>query len=151
MRHKNYYNGTLGFHHRHNAYLPEPYGEHLEYKRPSMTRIYCKIVQWIADHPNRSRKEIIANIFVDKAWLRKHDEEVRPEHDRSKQWDAGDFSWVTYNPSKYFAELLWADLIDYDEKTFKYHVTYKGQELLEEAYLNDNIKLVTGKWPWIKD
>jgi len=150
MRHKNIYNGTHGWHSRHNAYLPEPYGEHLEYKRPSMTRTYCKLLQVVADHPGAKRKELIARTFIDKEWLASHDGKIRPDHDRSKMWDAGDFSWVTYNPSKYFAELLWADLIDYDEKTYRYRITSKGQELLEEAYLNDNVKTVTGKYPWQK-
>ena len=150
MRHKNYYNGCHGFHIRRHTYLPRPYGENLEYKRPSMKRRYCKMLQVIADYPNCKRKELIARIYFDKKWLDEHDSKLRPNSNRSKAWDNGDFSWVTYNPSKYFAELLWADLIDYDEKTYRYHITSKGQDLLEEAYLNDNIKLVTGKFPWQK-
>lgn len=166
MRHKNYYSGTHGWTRRHNAYLPEPYTTfgslHLEYKRPSMTRRYCKIVQWIADHPNCSRKAAIVGVFFGKRMRKMYeDRSAAPDNVWSpkykaqiseylEKWDRGDFSWVTYNPSRYFAELLWADLIDYDEKTFKYHVTCRGEALLEEAYLNDNIKSVTGKFPWQK-
>lgn len=166
MRHKNFYTGRLGFHTRHNDYLSSPYSTvgspHLEYKRPSMTRIYCKIVQWIADHPDCSRKAAIVGVFFGKRMRKLYEERVTPGYNGwspeakvkfrgyLEKWDHGDFSWVKYNPSRYFAELLWADLIDYDTKTFKYNVTDKGHKLLEKAYLNDNIKSVTGKFPWQK-
>lgn len=166
MRHKNIYNGAHGWRIRHNAYLPEPYTTfgslHLEYKRPSMTRRYCKIVQWIADHPNCSRKAAIVGVFFGKRTRKMYEERIAaPDNvwgpkakerfrELLEKWDRGDFSWVTYNPSRYFAELLWSDMIDYDEKTFKYHVTEKGRDLLETAYLNDNIKFTTGKFPWQK-
>ena len=166
MRHKNYYSGNLGFHCRHNDYLPEPYTafgiRHLKYKRPSMTRLYCKIVQWIADHPNCSRKAAIVGVFYGKHMRKMYEERIaEPDNvwnqkikakfrEYLEKWDRGDFSWVDYNPSRYFAELLWADMIDYDTKTFKYNVTEEGHKLLEEAYLNDNIKSVTGKFPWQK-
>lgn len=165
MRHKFIY-GAIGWSHSGPHYASAPYttygSSHLEYKRPSMTRLYCKIVQWIADHPNCSRKAAIVGVFYGKRMRKMYEDRIAapdnvwsPKHKAQcrewlEKWDCGDFSWVTYNPSRYFAELLWSDMIDYDEKTFKYNVTEKGRDLLEKAYLNDNIKLATGKFPWQK-
>ena len=166
MRHK-FICGRSTFH-RGPHHVSEPYTTsgslHLKYKRPSMTRVYCKIVQWIADHPNCSRKAAICGVFFGKrkrkmyeerltlpasagSYLAKVQADIRK---RLKMWDNGDFSWVDYNPSRYFAELLWADMIDYDTKTFKYNITENGLELLKAAYFNDNVKKITGKFPWQK-
>lgn len=134
----------------------EPYvtygSTHLAYKDPSMSRRYCKILQWIADHPNRSRKEIIVGVYYGKEtyqWYKDRlaapDEVWSPEskakfREYLEKWDRGDFSWVTHNPSRYFAEMLWSDLIDYDEKTFRYFIRPKGQKILNQAYINDLAK-----------
>lgn len=132
-RHKFYY-PPIGFHS--GGYRPHPYGyDHLEYKRPNSKREYVKLVQFIADHPGLKRKEIIARYYYTKKALETHKDDIA----------RGRWSWVTYNPSRYFAELLWADMIDYDEKTYKYYVTSKGEALLEEAYLADMEALVKSK------
>ena len=167
MRHKFIY-GQTGYsaHGRHRVDSPyTTFGSpHLEYKRPTMLRRYCQILQFVADHPNVKRKEIIAGVFYGKRMRKMFEERLTltstddsylakvqaKTRDYLERWDRGDFSWITYNPSRYFAEMLWADLIDYDEKTYRYTITAEGERILKEAYLNDNVKAVTGKFPWQK-
>lgn len=119
MRHKNCYKNLHSFFHSapgKTYVISHPYQDLYTYSKPSMKFKYMKLIQFIADHPNCSRRE--ASIGV----------------------------WGGYShgyQSGPFSNLLYHDYIDYDTK-FRYHVTPKGEELLKKAYLSDCAKLVIG-------
>ena len=117
MRHKNYYKNLAHstFHGEPGKtyYLPHPYYDMYAYTKPSMKFMYMKLIQWIADHPDCSRREAMTGVW-------------------------GGYSRGAHGET--FACLLHDDYIDYDKK-FRYHVTAKGQELLKKAYLNDCAKI----------
>lgn len=101
--------------HRTGVIIYSPYQQLYSYTKPSMSFKYMKVIQFVADHPNCKRKDIIAGVWGQKKFL------------------AGYMCHV-------FSNLLNDDYIDYDEN-YRYTVTRAGRELLEEAYLNDCAKL----------
>lgn len=101
--------------HRTGVTIYSPYQHLYAYTKPSMSFKYMKVIQFVADHPNCKRKDIIAGVWGQKRFL-------------------GGFM------SAVFSNLLYDDYIDYDEN-YRYTVTNSGRELLEEAYLNDCAEL----------
>lgn len=105
--------------------VTRPYLMPYSFTRPSASRTYIKVIQYICDHPKCSRFDIQVDIFGYK------------RTEVSKQIARG-------NQSSLFSNLLYADFIDYD-KQYRYTVTEKGLKLLKQAYLNDMAKLVKSK------
>ena len=106
---------------------PNPRYTGVDFRRASSNETYIKILQYVADHPDCKRAEILVGIGRYKTV-----EQARKE---------GHAQW-----SGIFSKLLYKDYLDYDEKTFKYHITEKGQEILENSYLNDMEDTVKGKF-----
>jgi hypothetical protein len=105
---------------------PNPRYTGVDFRKPASDETYIKILQYVADHPECKRAEILVGIGRYKTV-----EQARKE---------GHAQW-----SGIFSKLLYKDYLDYDEKTFKYHITEKGQEVLENSYLNDMEDMVKGK------
>lgn len=122
MRHKNYYKNLNGWSHstpNKEYYIPHPYQRLYAYTKPSMKFKYMQVIQFVADHDGCKRKDISRGVW-----------KVEPNND-------GFMSQV-------YSNLLYDNCIDYD-MSFGYHITDEGRALLEEAYLNDMAKAVTGK------
>jgi hypothetical protein len=84
------------------------------FKNASSKNTYVKFLRYIADNPGSTRKEILDGLG------------------RLKGAACGGRG----QNSSLFAQLLYLDLIDYDDK-FKYFITDKGEEVLEKANKND--------------
>ena len=89
---------------------------------------YVKILQYIADHDGCKRVDVIRDVY------------------RYKNVDAKDSCYKNMRAcrgqgSTVFSQLLYLDVIDYD-KSFCYHITDRGREVLKTAYINDCVKLV---------
>ena len=97
----------------------EPYNSLYTYAKPSSQRTYVKVIQYIADHDGCKRFDI-----------------------QQALWRCRDKYSSRGHMSNVFANLLYDDMTDYD-KSFRYHITKRGLELLKRAYLNDNLKLIT--------
>ena len=105
---------------------PNPRYTGMDFRRPASDETYIKILQYVADHPECKRAEILVGIGRYKTT-----EQARKE---------GRAQW-----SGIFSKLLYKDYLDYDEKTFKYHITDKGEEILKSSYLNDMEDTVKGR------
>ena len=103
--------------HRTGVTIYRPYQRLYAYTKPSMKFQYMKVIQFVADHPNCKRKDIIAGVW-------------------GRNRCHGNDGFMCH----VFSNLLYDDWIDYDEN-FRYTVTPGGKGLLEEAYLNDMEKL----------
>lgn len=90
------------------------------FKNASQKKVYVKFLRYIADHDGCTRKDILKGL--------------------GRSTDRG-------QNSSLFAQLLYLDLIDYD-KNFKYHITDKGEEVLNAAYMNDMEKYVKDDKKW---
>ena len=111
--------------HRKGDIVTRPYLMPYSFTRPSASRTYIKVIQYIYDHPKCARFDIQVGVFGYR------------DNALSKELARG-------NQSSLFANLLYADFIDYD-KQYRYTVTEKGLKLLKQAYLNDMAKLVKSK------
>lgn len=80
-------------------------------------RTYVKVLQFVADHDGCSRAEINVGLGY------------------YKSVEAARTSGRGFNSCMY-SQLLYIDVIDYD-KSYRYHITEKGKEVLEFARLND--------------
>lgn len=97
----------------------EPYNRGYTYTRPTMKCWYVKILQYVYDHPNCTRHEILSGIFP--SWFKTVDD--------AKKWGRGYASTT-------FANMLFDDLIDYDKK-YRYTIRDNGIEVLKRAYVAD--------------
>lgn len=119
MRHYNPVNSSWMWNplHRKGDKVTRPYQMPYTFTRPSAKRTYIKVIQYVYDHPKCSRFDIQVDIFGYKR--------TEPH----KLYARG-------NQSSLFANLLYADFIDYD-KNYRYTITEKGLALLKQAYIND--------------
>ena len=84
------------------------------FKNASSKNTYVKFLRYIADNPGSTRKEILDGLG-----------RLKGAADGGRGQN-----------SSLFAQLLYLDLIDYDDK-FKYFITDKGEKVLETAKKND--------------
>lgn len=101
------------------------------FKNANSKKTYVKVLQYIADHDGCKRVDIIRDVFGYKNVNAK--DKWYPGHRTCRGQFSGGFS-----------QLLYIDVIDYDEN-FNYHITSRGREVLKTAYLNDCAKIVKGK------
>lgn len=94
----------------HPSKIPYTYG------RLSTNRRYIQVINFVKNHPNCKRIDIIKGI-----------------------WGYGNSSSNRGYMSTLFSNLLYRDFIDYDKK-FCYHVTEKGLALLQKAHEFDTYK-----------
>lgn len=102
----------------------EPYQQCYSYTRPTMKCWYVKILQFVYDHPNCTRHEILCGIFP--RWFKTIDD--------AKKWGRG-YACNT------FANMLYDDLIDYDKK-YRYTIRDNGLKVLKRAYIADLAKKI---------
>lgn len=123
------------FHHSCNAYCGN-LGTHfyekpannmdVKFNRPTKDRLYIKWLQWFAAHPGAKRADFIKDFYADKLAERiAFHKKTTPKIKRPRVVD-------NYNPSSYFAILLYHDYLDYD-KNYRYTVTEKGLALLKQV------------------
>ncbi len=103
--------------------------ENTGFKHASSKKTYVKVLQYIADHDGCKRIDIIRDVFGYK------------NVDAKDKWYPGHRT-CRGQFSSGFAQLLFIDVIDYDEK-FCYHITERGREVLKKAYINDCAKIVS--------
>jgi len=111
MRHRNPKSASY-FSPRHGEKCYSPYLKPYTYTRPTPARAYVKVVKFIAEHPDCKRIDVIRGLW-------------RPN---ANAFDARGFQ------SSLFANLLYADFIDYNSK-HEYNATQKGYDLLKHAGL----------------
>lgn len=122
MRHYNPTRHSLWHNHGKPYVCHEPYNRNYTYTRPSKQCWYVKILQYVYDHPNCTRNEILCGIFPN--WFKTVDE--------AKKWGRG---YATNT----FANMLFDDLIDYDKK-YRYTIQQKGLEVLKRMYIDEALK-----------
>jgi len=88
---------------------------------------YVQILKYIADHDGCKRNVINIAVF-----------KMNPDYVFSKGSPARGYASII------FSQLLYLDLIDYDSE-YRYHITDKGNEVLERSYINDLVKFVNAK------
>ena len=127
MRHHNPSNVSQFSHRRFPGHLNMPYQLNYvkSYRRNGFKNVtkksaVVKILQFVADHENCTRAEINVGVYGFKSV------------ESARKYGRG------YNSAMY-AQLLYLDLLDYD-KSFRYHVTEKGLNVLKQSYINDVIK-----------
>lgn len=101
----------------------KPYQRCYSYTKPTKQCWYVKILQFVYDHPNSSRNEILSGIFP--RWFKTAEE--------AKKWGRGYASNV-------FANMLFDDLIDYDKK-YRYTIRERGLEILKKFYVSEALKM----------
>lgn len=101
------------------------------FKYANSSKRYVKILQYIADHDGCKRTDIIRDVY---GW--KNVNAKDPWYKNMRQC-RGQGSTV-------FSQLLYLDVIDYDEN-FCYHITSRGRDILKTAYINDCMKIVKSK------
>ena len=101
------------------------------FKYASCKKRYVKILQYIADHDGCKRVDIIRDVY---GWKNVN---ARDRYNKNARMCRGQGSTV-------FSELLYLDVIDYDEN-FCYHITSLGRDVLKNAYINDCVKIVKAK------
>ena len=105
----------------------KPYSRDYTYTRPTKKCWYIKILQYVSDHPNCKRAEILNGIFLS---LFKTVEDA-------KKFGRG-YACNT------FANIIYDDFIDYD-KSFRYTITDRGQKILKNFYIQEMAKTVLNK------
>lgn len=128
MRHLNPIRHSL-WDNRRSYICDKPYEYGLfSYTRPSGS-VWFKILQYVYDHPECTRNEILSGVFNDRF----------PTPKSAKTQGRGYMSSV-------FANMLYDDLIDYD-KSYHYTIMAKGKSILEDAYTAINAKTLVAKLP----
>lgn len=121
MRHINRRRGNNSWWNDPDDIITEPYEQgyvnsyrNSGFKNASNKNTYVKFLRYIADNPGSTRKEILDGLG-----------RLKGAADGGRGQN-----------SSLFSQLLYLDLIDYDDK-FKYFITDKGEEVLEKADKND--------------
>lgn len=119
MRHYNPTHTSYWHNHGHPYVCDKPYSRDYTYTRPTKKCWYIKILQYVCDHPNCKRYEILNGVF--------------PHYfktiDTAKKFGSG-------YASNTFANIIYDDLIDYD-KSYRYTITEKGKTILKNFYIKE--------------
>lgn len=86
---------------------PYNYGDY-KWTRPNRERRYVQVLQYVYDHPNCKRKDIIGGVFKR-------------------------FKFIEGYQSSLFSNMLYDDLIAYD-KNYQYTITNIGRKILMSAW-----------------
>ena len=104
----------------------KPQHQCYSYAHPTMKRWYVKILQYVYDHPNCKRVEILHGVFPTQF------ESI----ESAKKYGRG-YASIT------FSNMLYDDLIDYDSK-YRYVIRPYGLEVLKRAYIADLASQING-------
>ena len=113
MRHHNP-TSTSYFSLHHNQKCYSPYQQNYTFTKPTPERSYIKVIKFVAEHPHCKRIDIIRGLW----WPNATKIDARGEQ------------------SALFSNLLYADLIDYNDK-YEYIVTPFGLNLLKQAGITE--------------
>lgn len=94
------------------------------YRKPSMSRRYAKVLQYVANHAGCKRVDIIEHVWTERSWD-----------------FTNDITYMRGYCSCLFGHLVADKLIAYNKK-YEYHITKRGMKILKNAYLNDMAKFV---------
>ena len=94
-------------------------------KRATIGKTWVKILHFVLNHDGCTRKEIIKGVW-------------NINSTEKKRYCI--YPRCTGYCSSIFSQMLYLDVIDYDKK-FKYHITNKGIEALENAHLNELLRI----------
>lgn len=132
MRHINPISRSI-FSRHHGRPVYEPYeSQYIDsynnsgFKNAKPSNRYVQILQYIADHPGCKRFDVNVHLL-----------DIRRGHHEDIPWSCVRGQYCTI-----FAQLLYIDLIDHDEK-FRYTITPAGEKVLKTAYLNSMKDIVT--------
>ena len=89
------------------------------FKGATSNKRYIQILKYIGDHDGCTKMDVLKGIGSNK------------------------FGRAQY--SDIFSALAMSGLIKYDRKNNEYHITDEGNDVLENAYLNDMERIVTGR------
>lgn len=110
--------------------ITKPYSMNYKFTKPQSSCRYVKALLYVNDHPKCSRFDILVGCgIIGNSIVKKHGDISKAKHA------------VRGRHSSMFAQMLYADIIDYDKK-FKYSITEAGKKILRDVFLMNMEKIV---------
>lgn len=115
-------------------YYPKPANNlEMKFSKPTLSRVYIQWLKWFAAHPKATRREFLLDFYGDVINSRRNARiAFNKKHKGKIIHCVSNDPRAYFNPSSYFAILLYRNYLDYDKK-FRYRVTAKGMRLIAAA------------------